>query len=599
MVLFQEWRSIVVTLLAASVKESGASFAPYGNSFGRPGYNDTYDYIVIGGGNAGNTIAARLALDPANYSVAVLEAGSFYEILDGNRTQIPGYNYINTIALDLGDKSTPTIWGLDVAQEGVSDIPPSYRQGQTFGGTTALNYMAYQRGTAGTFDQWAELVGDDFWSWSNVYPAYKRSVTLQPPDYSKIGPDFNIFYDPSAFDPVGGPLHVSYGNFQSAYLPSLYDAFEASGISHTDGFNSGKLSGYGTATATIDTREATRDTSETSFLQDAASRTSLKIYPQALVTRILFDSQKKATGVAVTSNMATGTLEYVLSARKEVILSGGLWHSPQLLMLSGVGPAETLEKFDIDVVVDLPGVGQGEWFLAGNPDIVASAEADYLNDHSGLLSGLGTGQGMAFEKFPDSYRQNFSKSTLEHLDSFPDDWPEIEFIALPDVPPAEFDISPDTNYIIFGAILLTTKSRGNMTISSASIFDQPIITPNWLIDEADTEQAYAAFQRVREIESNWNAVTAEILPGRNVTSKEDLEDYIIGHAGFLYQGTSTCKMGPKNDSLAVVDSRARVYGVTGLRVVDTSAFPNAPPGHPMSSAYMFAEKIAESILGGN
>ncbi|ROT41098.1 alcohol oxidase [Sodiomyces alkalinus F11] len=589
----------------------------YGNSFGRPGYHATYDYIIVGGGNAGNTIAARLAEDPANYTVAVIEAGSFYEILDGNRTQVPGYNYINTITFPLGDETPLTSWGLTTEpQAAIGGRTAEYGQGQTFGGSTASNYMGYHRATVGTFDQWAELLDDDFWTWDNVYPAYKQSVAFQPPDYTKIDPSFNISYDATAFIPTGGPLHVSYGNHQGAYGPSLSDALAASGLDPIDGFNSGRLIGYGTATATIDTRTATRDSSETSFLQ-AAARAGIKIYPQAVVTRILFDEDKKATGVEVQTNVATGQLKYSLSATKEVILSAGVWHSPQLLMVSGVGPAETLQEHGIEVISDLPGVGQNEWdqpviglflnlsvetntqFQVGNPEVVAAAMTNYLENQSGPLSGFGTGQGIAFENFPESVRSDFSNSTLAYLETFPEDWPEVEYLPLANVPVGEIPITPYDNFILLAAVLLSTESKGNMSITSSSVFDRPIINPNWLATDADMEQAYAAFLRLREISSNWDTATGELLPGLGVSSKEDILDFIRGHSGFIFHGTSTCKMGPQDDPSAVIDSRARVYGVTGLRVVDASAFPNCPPGHPMASVYMYAEKIAESILDGN
>ncbi|ORY03483.1 hypothetical protein BCR34DRAFT_591563 [Clohesyomyces aquaticus] len=590
----------------------------YGNSFGRPGYNDTFDYIIVGGGNAGATIAARLALDPAGYSVAVLEAGSFYEITDGNRTQIPGYNYINTITFPLGDATTPTTWGLNtVPQPGLGGRKIYYGQGQTLGGSTAANYMGYQRGTVGTFDQWAKTVGDDFWKWDNVYPAYKKSVNFQPPDFTKIDKSITIKYDPSAFSSSGGPLHVSYGNYQGLYGPSLGKALESSGFKLIDGFNSGKLFGYGTATATIDARTATRDSSESSFLQEAAKKTGIKIYPQAIARRILFDGSKKATGVEVQSNIATGNLRYFLSARKEVIISAGVWHSPQLLMVSGVGPASTLRANGIPVVADLPGVGQNEWdqpvvgifldlnvttntqFQAGNPAVVSKAIDDYLKNRSGPLSGFGTGQGIAFEKFPDRLRKNFSNSTLAHLASFPSDWPEAEYLGLANAPVTGVPVTLQDNFMVFSAVLLATQSQGNMTITSNNILDPPVINPNWFTKEADLEQAYAAFLRCREIASKWNTVVAEVLPGPQVQNKTEIMAYIQEHSGMIFHGTSTCKMGPKSDKSAVVDSRARVYGVSGLRVVDASAFPNCPPGHPMSSVYMFAEKIAESILKGN
>ncbi|KAJ5219501.1 hypothetical protein N7468_008705 [Penicillium chermesinum] len=559
----------------------------YGNSFGRPGYNETYDYIVVGGGNAGNTIAARLALNPANYTVAVLEAGSFYEILDGNRTQVPGYNYINTISFPLGSATTPTTWGLTtVPQKGYDNREIFYAGGQTFGGSSAANYMGYQRPSEGSMDQWAKEVGDNFWAWDNVYPAFKKSVHFTPPDFTKIDPSLNITYDPSAFSDKGGPLHVSYGNYQGPYGPSLSEALAKSGLSPIKGFNSGKLIGYGTATATA-----------------AARGSSIKIYPNALTTKILFDNKKKATGVEVQSNIATSDFKFHLNATKEIILSAGVWHSPQLLMLSGVGPSEKLQQFGIDVVADLPGVGQNEHdqpvvgtvlavnvttntqLQAGNPESVASALSEYINHQSGPLSGIGTGQGIAFEKFPASYWANFSKSTRAYLDTYASDWPDVEILPLENGPVVS-SIGPNDNLLTFAAQQYPRPS---------------LISPNWLQEDEDVEQAYAAFLRLREVASNWDpaVLLGELSPGPQLTGKKEILEWMRKDMNMIFHGTSTCKMGPKKDTSAVVDSRARVHGVTGLRVVDASAFPFCPPGHPMSSVYMFAEKIAESILGGN
>lgn len=182
--------------------------------------------------------------------------------------------------------------------------------------------------TEGTFtDKWAKEVDDDFWTWENVYPAYKKSIHFAEPDFTKIDPSLNITFDPTAFDDEGGPLWLSYGNNQGAYGPSLEAAMEASGFERLQDLDAGKLLGYGTAKATIDTRTATRSTSESSFLQMAArgSNGKLKIYPNALATRITFDENKKATGVEVMSNVATSTeLKYHLSVNKEVIVTAGV-----------------------------------------------------------------------------------------------------------------------------------------------------------------------------------------------------------------------------------------------------------------------------------
>ncbi|KAK2772272.1 hypothetical protein CKAH01_13975 [Colletotrichum kahawae] len=606
----------------------------YGNSFGRPGYNVTYDYIIVGGGNAGNTIAARLALDPANYTVAIVESGSFYEITAGNRTQVPGLGFIETQSFPAGIGPSLTLFDIITEpQAGYNGRKIDYLQGQTLGGSTASNGMAYHRATEGTFEQWSELVGDDFWSWDKVYAAYKKSCTFSPPDFTKIDESLNITWDSAAFDQNGGLLHVSYGNYQGPFGPYMDAALEKTGMSHIEGLNSGKLIGYGALTVTVDPRTATRSSSETSFLQAAAQGSSIKIYPNALAKRITFDGDKKATGIDVQMNSATANKVYHLGARKEVIVSAGAWHSPQLLMVSGIGPADTLKKNGIDVLVDLPGVGQNEevgirpsrrsalsltqsqdqptvpamfkvnittftQIVRENPEVTAKAVDDYLNSQSGPFSGVGAGQGIGFEKLPESYRKEYSNATLQFLDGFPKDWPEVEWLTYESAAGIG-DIGPDDNFLTFGGVMLTTASKGNMTISSADMLDPPVISPNWLVDDKDLEQAYSIFMRLREIASYSSIMQEEVYPGPSLSGKEAIIDWLRNNMGYIFHAACTCKMGREDDNMAVVDSRSRVRGVTGLRVVDASAFPSLPPGHPMSTVYMFAERIAESILEGN
>ncbi|KAJ0103985.1 hypothetical protein J7T55_011002 [Diaporthe amygdali] len=597
-----------------------------GNSFGRPGYNETYDYIIVGGGNAGNVVAARLAQDPANFSVAVIEAGGFYETLDGNRTQIPGMVYVNNVDFPLESATTGTSIGLKtVPQRGYNNRQIRTVSAQTLGGNTAANNMAYHRATIGTFDIWAKDVADDFWSWENVYPAYQKSCNFTPPDYSKIDPSVDITWDDSAFAKDGGPLHVSYGNYWGPDGVGLNAGMEQAGLKQIDGLNSGRLIGYSALTANLNPYTAIRDTSETSFLRMAMRETDIKVYPNALAKRVTFDDSKRATGVEVQANIANIDLKWHLSARKEVILSAGAWHSPQLLMVSGIGPKETLELHDIPLIADVPGVGQNEWdqpvvstiykvnattgtqFQAGNLEVVARETEDYINHQSGLLSGFGAGLATGWEKFPASLRSQFSNTTIAHLSEFPEDWPEAEYLVLEyanqDVVEASLErtIESDENFITFAAVLLSTASRGNMTISSADTMDQPVIDPAWLTDsgDGDLEQSYAAFMRLREIMANSSVAEAEVFPGPDVQAHDDVVAWLRDNMGHIYHAVSTCKMGAANDSSAVLDSRARVRGVTGLRVVDASSLPLSPPGHPVASIYMLAEKIAESILSGN
>ncbi|TVY18288.1 Cyclase atC [Lachnellula arida] len=615
--------SVVPTTLATIgvASSPGGITELFGNSFGEPGLNATYDYIVVGGGNAGNTIAARLALDPANYSVAVIEAGSFYETLNSNRTQVPGYAFYSALATFVGDSfSSLTNFGLKTApQDGYNERELLYVQGQTLGGSSAANYMGYSRPSVGSLDHWAERVGDDFWTWANTEPAYKKSCNFTPPNYDKIDRSIDISFDANAFDDEAGPLQISYGNFAGEFGPYLKASLDRLGFESIPGLNSGKLLGYSTIATAIDPKAGTRSSSETSFLQLAAANSNIKIYPESLGSRIIFDDSKRATGVEITTNSLLSSFTYSLNASKEVIVSAGV-----LLMLSGIGPAATLEEYDIPVVVDLPGVGQGvtdqpymalsyKYILtdvakvnvttgtqlaAGNAEFSAKLTEQYLQNQTGLLSSIGGGQNIAYEKFPASERQYFSNATLEYLDKFPEDWPEAYYLPL-EYASYPADLTPEDNYLSLGAALTAPASVGNMTISSADISDPPIISPNWLLDERDQDQAVAALERIRAIAFNSTMVISEYQPGPNVTTRAEILAWLKQNGALIYHATSSCKMGASNDTTAVVDSRARVKGVTGLRVVDSSAFPFVPPTFPMSSVYMFAEKIAESILSGN
>lgn len=180
------------------------------------------------------------------------------------------------------------------------------------------------RSTVGAHDRWAKAVKDDFWSWDNVFPFYKKSCNFTPPDYTKINSKLNISYDPAAYDAAGGPLHVSYGNYVAPSMVGIGEAMERQGLEHIPGFDSGRLLGYGSLLAAIDPRTATRSSSETSFLQAGAKSSGLRIYPNAMAKRIVFDSDKKATGVVVKGNSRTTNVEWTISAKKEVIVSAGV-----------------------------------------------------------------------------------------------------------------------------------------------------------------------------------------------------------------------------------------------------------------------------------
>jgi choline dehydrogenase len=289
--------------------------------------------LVVGGGTAGLAIAARLA---ETASVAVVEAGGYYQVDYGNVSVVP----LN--ALIAADVIDPTInfprrpyidWEL-VTQPVVNanNRVLHYAQGKTLGGSSALNTMSYTRSSRSSYQRWADQVGDSGYTFDNLLPFYKKSVRLTPPNLAKRNAaNATPEYDPSSFA-NGGPLDVSWNNWVDPTLTWIAKALQAMGLPiNPKGWSAGDLSGGSWTPATIDPSHATRESSQTSYLEYALTNTNLKVYHHSLVSKILFKG-KKATGITVSTN---GTAAYTLSAKKEVILSAGVFHSPQLLMLSG------------------------------------------------------------------------------------------------------------------------------------------------------------------------------------------------------------------------------------------------------------------------
>ena len=242
--------------------------------------------------------------------------------------------------------------------------------------------------------------------------------------------------------------------------------------------------------------------------------------------------------------------------------------------------------------ISVPNTGT---YLA-TPAQQAVAIEQYFSNAAGPYSSAGGY--LSFEKLPPQSRAALSTRTVSLLSKFPSDWPEIEYIASGFPSGA---VNPTTIGVI-SATLLTPLSRGNVTISSASISDPPVINLGWLTDDADGETLVAAFKRLREA---WDSsaianitVGPEIVPGDTVSSDADILSFIRQSAQPIWHASSTCAMGKAGDKGAVVDSKARVFGVKGLRVVDNSITPFSVPGHPQSSVYMLAEKIADDILKG-
>jgi choline dehydrogenase len=580
-----------------------------GSSFGVPGDDRTYDYVVIGGGNAGLTIATRLVEQKAG-TVGVIEAGSFYEITNGNLSEVPafGAHFSGTGK----DDWQPLIdWGYQtVPQKGAYDMSLHYARGKTFGGCSARNYMVYQRATEGTHQVWADKVGDDAYTWDKFLPWYKKSVNFTEPDMNlRIANSTPVYtaFDAADVDSGLGHLSVTWSHYAMAFATWATNAFEEAGLPIIPGFLSGKLLGQSYVNFALNAQKMTRESSETSFLRSSLGNPDYTLHPRTMAKKILFDANKKATGVLVD----TEGLGYTLSARKEVILSAGVMNSPQLLMVSGVGPAATLEKFNIPVVADRPGVGKNMqdhlfWGISyavnsptvsqlGDPAYAAEQGVLYDTQAAGMYTSPVTDV-LGWEKIPERLRTGWGNTTTSALDKVPADWPEVEYIVISSDlgnqsathHPKPFD---GNNYATIAAAIVAPQSRGTLDIVSADTYDHPLIDPGYYTHQADVDVAVAAFKRVREFYAT-NAMQGTLIgeehfPGPQVQTDAQIEEFVRSQFNTIWHASSTCSMGRLNDTNAVVDSKARVIGVEGLRVVDASAFPMLTPGHLMSTVCKF------------
>ena len=409
-------------------------------------------------------------------------------------------------------------------------------------------------------------------------------------------------YDVSVMGSGDGPLSVTYPNYVQAFATWVVKGLEAIGVPVIPGFQSGSLLGQSYTMFTLNATTMTRESSETSFLQRGLAHPNYMVYTSAMAKRIIFDSDKNAIGVEVDT---LGT-PFTLSANREVILSGGTFGSPQLLMVSGIGPAAALQELNIPVIADRPGVGRNMedhiFFGASYPinaptysslnNVAFAAEAarQFNEEQRGMYTDPTTDV-IGWEKVPARLRAGMSNATLAALATYPADWPELEFLSIAGYLGLQENLvkaDPDngSQYASLAAGLITPRSRGNVTLASADSAIHPIINPNFLTDRADIEVAIAGFRRLREF---WQSeamapllVGEEAYPGLQVQTDAEIEDVLKKTFETVWHAACTCAMGRAEDGIAVVDSQSRVFGVKRLRVVDASTFPFLTPGHPQS-----------------
>ncbi|KAF2202069.1 putative choline dehydrogenase [Delitschia confertaspora ATCC 74209] len=598
----------IFPLLALSSEPSSISGQQLlGSSFGIPGLNATFTHVIIGGGTAGLVLANRLSAFPEN-RVAVIEAGSFYELSNGNQSQIPRFVW-NGAGVGFLDVNPLVDWNFATTQQpGINNISIHYARGRALGGCSARNHMVYHRATKGAYAKWAEEVLDETYRWENFRKYLDKSITFHEADMSKRPSNTTPSFDPAGQTAKSGPVSVAYSNFVLSFSSWLMAALHEVGLKPIPGFLGGELVGTSWYTRTVDRKTQTRESSETAYLRPVLQRTNLVVYQLTMATKVLFDGKKNAVGVECSCFGKT----FYLNATREVILSAGALQSPQLLMISGIGPRSMLERFGIQVLVDSPGVGQG---MPEHPvisvtrrvNLIAStvlntpakneaAIRDYLNNATGPLTSTG-GDIVGWEKVP---RRLISNATAAFLDTFPSDWPDLEFLTgstYPGTPPDNSD------YAAISVAMVATASRGSVTISSASALDPPVIDLGLLADPIDQDIAIAAVKRARELFATSALspilIDEESVPGPNITTDAQILAFIRSSARTVSHVSCTCKMGKKGDNMAVVDSKGRVFGTGRLRVLDASAMPFLVPGHPMATVYGVAEMIVEDIIQEN
>ena len=445
-------------------------------------------------------------------------------------------------------------------------------RGKMLGGSSSMNAMIYMRGAAADYDEWAELTGDPTWSYDHVLPLFRRM------EDNARGAD--------RFHGVGGPLRVEDLRSPHPWTRAVVQAAVAAGFPRNDDFNGPTQEGVGQYQVTQ--RRGRRWSSAAAYLHPAEHRPNLTVRPGALTTRVLV-SGGRATGVEYRS----GGRVHTARAEREVVLSGGAINSPQLLMLSGIGPADHLREVGVDVVHDLPGVGAG---LQDHPLVPV-----VWNVRSGKSLRLAeTPLNLAMWKAAGRgpLTSNLAEAGL-FTRSFPElPEPDLQFHFLPVKFWKQAEIDPDVEAFSALDVLVRVHSRGSVRLRSADPSWAPVLDPGYLTDERDLDALVSGIEVAREIASA--APLASVLadewsPGGTVHGPDALRATVRDTLESLYHPVSSCRMGI--DDEAVVDPQLRVRGLEGLRVVDASVMPTLVRGNTNAPTIMIAERAADLILG--
>jgi choline dehydrogenase-like flavoprotein len=524
-----------------------------------------YDYVIVGGGSAGSVLAGRLSEDPS-VRVCLLEAG--------------GPDTSALIHCPAGLAAMARLKGLNwdfqtVPQPGLNGRRGYQPRGRVLGGSSSINAMIYARGHPSDYDHWA-AAGNPGWAWEDVLPVFKRA------EHNERGPD--------ALHGTGGPLNVTEVRSPCPVADDFVRAGVQAGFEENPDFNGERFEGVGRYQVTH--RHGERYSAAKAYLTPHRSRPNLEVLTGAQATRIVLDG-KRATGVEA---VVDGTRRR-LDATREVLVCAGALQSPQLLMVSGIGPGAHLQGLGVPVLHDLPGVGE---HLHDHIDVVMVVNAPGLAQTFGLslggLARVGAGvlewrrarTGMLTTNFGES--GGFVRSRPEE--------------PLPDLQ-LHFVIAKLVDHgrkTVFGhgyschVCVLQPASRGRVTLASPDPLAAPLIDPAFLQEQADTDRLVRGFKLMRHILAQPALARhggRESAASASAQTDAQIERFVRDHADTIYHPVGSCRMGP--GPMDVVDARLRVHGLTGLRVVDASVMPRITSGNTNAPVVMIAERAAEFI----
>jgi choline dehydrogenase len=529
-----------------------------------PGHLETFDYIIVGAGSAGCVLASRLSADPST-RVLLLEAGG----RDNNPWIHVPVGYFKTM------HNPGTDWCYKTESDpGLNGRSLDWPRGKVLGGSSSINGLLYIRGQAEDYDHWRQL-GNTGWAYDDVLPYFIRAE-----DQERGADDYHG---------VGGPLAVSDMRLRRNVCDAFIAACEELGIPRNDDFNGSRQEGAGYFQLT--SRKGFRCSTAVAYLRPARRRKNLKIVTNAHTERIVLD-KRKATGVRY---FADGTTNEV-RARREVILSAGTIGSPQILMLSGVGPGAELQSFGIPVIRELTGIGANlqdhlqirAVYKCTEPTLNDEVNSFFLKMRIGL-------EYILFRRGPMSMAASlvcaFAKTRKELAT------PDIQFHFQPLSADKPGDGLHPFSAFTASVCQLRPESRGCIRLKNSDPFAYPAIQPNYLATRTDQETVVAGMKLTRRLSQSSALapyVEEELLPGPGAATDEELLDSARMLAQTIYHPVGTCKMG--NDEQAVVDERLRVRGVDSLRVADASIMPTITSGNTNAPAIMIGEKASDMIL---